>query len=168
MSNKRDNKNNERFFFLSCFLEAGRRRRSVRLAPLCGRVFFAQVVGIAAVAVVVVVTAAVDLQSSRVLVLERLDYAMSDLVFGHFAQRFQFRFGRLPQPAEHFHGLPVFGRTVSVARPPSSLHLYYPRQRGRRLVVGLPSNRLLLAVDHHPRRSLRIARLPRRHPQVGS
>jgi len=76
-----------------------------------------------------------DLQSSRVLVLKRLDYAVLDLVLRHLAQRFQLRFRRLPKPAEHLHSLAVLGRSVSVARPASPLYLHDPRQRGWWLII---------------------------------
>lgn len=104
-----------------------------------------------------------QLISGGVVVLERLDYAVLDLVLGHLTHGFQFRFGRLSQPPEHLHGLPVLGGPVTVAGPPRLLHLHDSRQRGRRFVVRPPAHRLLLfAVDHHPRRPLGVRRLPRR------
>lgn len=120
-----------------------------------------------------VVAGAVHSQSSGVLVLEGLDDAVFYLVLGHFAHNLQFRFWRLPQPPKHLDGLPVFGRPVPVAGPPRPLHFHDPRQRRGWLVVRFPAHHrllllllLLFAVDHHPGRSLRVSRLPRR--QVGS
>lgn len=141
------------FLFYQCFFSG--------LITLLGGVFVDEVV---------VVVAAVDSQSSRVLVLECLDYAVLDLVLGHFAQRFQLRLGRLSQPPEQLDGLPVLGRPLPVAGPPRSFHLDDPRQRGRRrLVVRLPADgRLLFAVDHHPGGPLGVARLPRLNSQVRS
>lgn len=116
----------------------------------------------------VLVAVSADSQSSRVLVLERLDYAVLDLVLGHFAQRLQLRLRRLSQPSEQFDGLPVLGRPLPVAGPSRPFHLDDPRQRGRRrLVVRLSTDRrLLFAVDHHPGGSLWIARLTRLNSQI--
>lgn len=92
---------------------------------------------------------------------------MFDLVFGHFTQRLQFRFGRLSQPPENLDRLPVLGGSVPVAGPSGPLALHDPRQRGRRFVVRFPPDRLVLAIDHHPGRALRVTRFPRCDSQVG-
>lgn len=123
----------------------------------------------------VLAVAAADRQrSGRILILERLDYALFDLVLGHFAQRLQLRLGRLFQPPGHVRRLANLGGwPVPVAGPPDLLHLDDPGQRGRRrrrgrFVVRLAArDRLLFAVDHHPGRSLRVTRFTRRYPQVG-
>jgi len=132
-----------------------------------GVVLVAAVTAAAATAAAATTATAVYSQSSRIPVFQRLDNAMFDLVLGHLAHDLQFRFGRLSQPPEHLHGLPVLGGPVPVAGPPGSFHLHDPRQRGRRFVVRLAPGRLLFAVDHHSRRPVRIARLTRLYTQVG-